>query len=179
MNDQTALASVAPAAAPAAGSAPTTAAPAAATPAPAPTALWVERTGTRTYTGRSSRGAEVLIGPSEAGAVFTPGELLKIALAGCTGMSADSALAHRLGSDVDVTVRVSGDSDRENEYYPALTEELVVDMSSLDDAQRARLLTVVQRAIDQVCTVGRTLTRSTTIDLTITTTADTADTAGA
>src|SRR3712207_1002239 len=56
----------------------------------APTELWVERTGTRTYTGFSSRGAEVRIGPADAGAVFTPGELLKIALAGCTGMSADT-----------------------------------------------------------------------------------------
>jgi uncharacterized OsmC-like protein len=134
---------------------------------PAPTTLWVERTGTRTYTGRSSRGAEVLIGPAEAGAVFTPGELLKIALAGCTGMSADNALSRRLGADVPVTVRVSGQADRENEYYPALTEELVVDMSSLDDAQRARLLTVVRRAVDQVCTVGRTLSRSTPIELVV------------
>jgi uncharacterized OsmC-like protein len=134
---------------------------------PAPTALWVERTGTRTYTGRSSRGAEVLIGPAEAGAVFTPGELLKIALAGCTGMSADNALSRRLGADVPVTVHVSGQADRENEYYPALAEELVVDMSSLDATQRARLLAVVQRAVDQVCTVGRTLARSTPIDLVI------------
>lgn len=30
--------------------------------APAHTELWVERTGTRLYTGKSSRGAEVLIG---------------------------------------------------------------------------------------------------------------------
>jgi uncharacterized OsmC-like protein len=138
------------------------------TTAHAVTELWVERTGARTYTGRSSRGAEVRIGPSEAGAVFTPGELLKIALAGCTGMSADTALARRLGADVAVTVRVSGDKDQANEYYPRLTEELVVDMSGLDDAERARLLTVVQRAVDQVCTVGRTLTRSTDVALTIT-----------
>jgi uncharacterized OsmC-like protein len=132
------------------------------------TGLWVERTGARTYAGRSSRGAEVRIGPAEAGAVFTPGELLKIALAGCTGMSADTALARRLGADVAVTVRVSGDKDQANEYYPRLTEELVVDMSSLDDAERARLLTVVQRAVDQVCTVGRTLMRGAEVDLTIT-----------
>lgn len=146
---------------------PTPAVPDPAAPDPAPTTLWVERTGTRTYTGRSSRGAEVLIGPAEAGAVFTPGELLKIALAGCTGMSADNALSRRLGADVPVTVHVSGQADRENEYYPALAEELVVDMSSLDETQRARLLAVVQRAVAQVCTVGRTLARSTPIDLVI------------
>jgi uncharacterized OsmC-like protein len=132
-----------------------------------PAALWVERTGTRTYTGRSSRGAEVLIGPVEAGAVFTPGELLKIALAGCSGMTADAALARRLGDDVAVTVRVSGQSDPVQDRYEHLREELVVDLSGLDDATRARLLTVVTRAIDQHCTVARTLTNGATVDLTI------------
>ncbi|MEK8227765.1 hypothetical protein NKG05_19160 [Oerskovia sp. M15] len=34
-------------------------------------ALWVERTGTRTYTGFSARGASVSIGPASEGAVFT------------------------------------------------------------------------------------------------------------
>ncbi|MCC2307216.1 OsmC family protein [Cellulomonas chengniuliangii] len=139
------------------------------TPAPAaPQAdLWVERTGRRTYTGRSSRGAEVLIGPVEAGAVFTPGELLKIALAGCTGMSADSALAHRLGEDVAVTVEVEGPSDPDEDRYPALTERLVVDLSSLDAVQRERLLTVVHRAVDGHCTVGRTLVHGATVELTV------------
>ncbi|WP_066585224.1 OsmC family protein [Cellulomonas timonensis] len=137
------------------------------TPAATPAELWVERTGRRTYTGRNSRGAEVLIGPVEAGAVFTPGELLKIALAGCTGMSADTALAHRLGDDVAVTVEVEGPSDPDEDRYPVLTERLVVDLSSLDAAQRERLLTVVHRAVDNHCTVGRTLTHGATIELTV------------
>ncbi|MFI2753257.1 OsmC family protein [Cellulomonas sp. P22] len=143
--------------------------PAPAVPAPAapPADLWVERTGRRTYTGRSSRGAEVKIGPVEAGAVFTPGELLKIALAGCTGMSADSALAHRLGDDVAVEVHVAGPSDPDEDRYPVLTERLVVDLSSLDPAQRERLLTVVHRAVDGHCTVGRTLTHGATVELTV------------
>lgn len=140
----------------------TTAAPAA---DPQRTRLWVERTGTRTYTGRSSRGAEVLIGPVEAGAVFTPGELLKIALAGCSGMSADHALSHRLGDDVAVTVEVDGDSHPTEDRYTDLHERMVVDLSGLDEAQRARLLTVVQRAVDEHCTVGRTLTRGATVEL--------------
>ena len=33
--------------------------------------LWVERTGTRRYAGRSSRGAEVLIGSQDVDGVFT------------------------------------------------------------------------------------------------------------
>ena len=48
------------------------------------TELWVERTGVRRYTGRSSRGAEVLVGGEDVEGVFTPGELMKIALAACS-----------------------------------------------------------------------------------------------
>ena len=57
------------------------------------TELWVERTGIRRFTGRSSRGAEVLIGSDGDDGVFTPGELLKIALAGCSGTPLGEALS--------------------------------------------------------------------------------------
>lgn len=136
--------------------------------APAPAELWVERTGTRTYTGRSSRGAEVLIGPVAAGAVFTPGELLKIALAGCSGMASDSAFAHRLGADYAATVRVWGPTDEAEDRYPRLAEELVVDLTGLDEAARERLLVVVDRAIDGHCTVARTLTAGAHVELAVT-----------
>ena len=133
----------------------------------APIELWVERTGTRTYTGRSSRGAEVLIGPSSEAGVFTPGELLKIALAGCSGMTADAAFARRLGPGYAATVHVSGPSDEAEDRYPLLTEELVVDLSGLEPDARERLLTVVQRAVDRHCTVARTLTAGATVQLTL------------
>ncbi|MFY2789593.1 OsmC family protein [Rhodococcus sp. MALMAid1271] len=132
-----------------------------------PTTLWVERTGTRRYTGRSSRGAEVLIGSESVEGVFTPGELLKIALAACTGMSSDVPLSRRLGDDYSATVEVSGAADRENELYPELNEILRVDLSEMDPEAQQRLLTVVERAIDRVCTVGRTLKAGTTVTLDI------------
>nr|WP_314144425.1 OsmC family protein [uncultured Rhodococcus sp.] len=132
-----------------------------------PTNLWVERTGTRRYTGRSSRGAEVLIGSESVEGVFTPGELLKIALAACTGVSSDLPLSRRLGDDYSATVEVSGAADRENERYPELNEILRVDLSAMDPEAQERLLTVVERAIDKVCTVGRTLKAGTTINLDI------------
>ena|SRR6218665_367564 len=132
------------------------------------TRLWVARTGVRRYTGRNSRGAEVLIGSVGDEGAFSPGELMKIALAGCSGLASDSALRHRLGDDVDVTINVSGMSDDEQDRYPALLEELVVDLSSLDPVARERLLTVVHRAIDQHCTVGRTLEAGATVQLTVT-----------
>jgi uncharacterized OsmC-like protein len=128
------------------------------------TELWVERTGRRRYTGHSSRGAEVLVGSEDVDGVFTPGELMKIALAACSGMSSDHPLARRLGDDYQATVRVSGDADREQERYPLLQEALEIDLSGLDDAEKARVLTVVQRAVDQVCTVGRTLKSGTKVD---------------
>lgn len=131
------------------------------------TELWVERTGSRRYVGRSSRGAEVLVGSEDVDGVFTPGELLKIALAACTGMSSDRPLSRRLGDDYDATVRVSGDADRENEVYPTLDEVLSVDLSELDADAQERLLAVVTKSVDKVCTVGRTLKAGTEVRLSI------------
>jgi uncharacterized OsmC-like protein len=127
------------------------------------TQLWVQRTGPRRYTGHSSRGAQVLIGSEDVDGVFTPGELLKIALAACSGMSSDQPLARRLGDDYQATVEVSGDADREQERYPLLQETLALDLSGLADEEAERLRVVVNRAVDQVCTVGRTLKSGTEI----------------
>jgi len=136
--------------------------------APPETALWVERTGTRRYTGRSSRGAEVLIGPETVDGVFTPGELLKVALAACTGLSSDFPLSRRLGENYDATIRVSGTADRANEVYPQLDEVLELDLSELDPEARQRLLDTVRRAVDKVCTVGRTLKAGANVTLSFT-----------
>ncbi|MEE9244340.1 MAG: OsmC family protein, partial [Mycobacterium sp.] len=95
--------------------------------------------------------------------VFTPGELLKIALAGCGGLSSDQPLRRRLGDDYEATIRVTGAADRDRERYPLLAESLEVDLSGLSSDELARLLTVVERAIDQVCTVGRTLKAGTQV----------------
>ncbi|HNA52244.1 MAG TPA: OsmC family protein [Mycobacterium sp.] len=135
------------------------------------TQLWVERTGVRRYTGRSTRGAEVLIGSEDDEGVFTPGELLKIALAGCSGLSSDQPLRRRLGDDYRAVIKVSGPADREQERYPLLEENLELDLSGLSAAEIERLLIVVNRAIDQACTVGRTLKAGTTVTFEVTDTA--------
>ena len=132
-----------------------------------PAALWVERTGTRTYRGRNSRGATVDIGPVTQDAVFTPGELLKVALAGCAGLTADSALARRLGDEFPATITAAGLKDEEADRYPALTEELIVDLSGLEPEERERVITVVNRAIDAHCTVRRTLAAGARVELRI------------
>lgn len=127
------------------------------------TELWVQRTGVRRYAGHSTRGAEVRIGSEDVDGVFTPGELMKIALAACSGMSSDQALRRRLGDDYQATIRVTGAADRDQERYPLLAESLEIDLSGLTADELARLLTVVERAVDQVCTVGRTLKAGTKV----------------
>ncbi len=127
------------------------------------TELWVERTGVRRYVGRSTRGAEVLVGSEDVEGVFTPGELMKIALGACSGMASDIPLQRRLGEDYQATIRVSGAADREQERYPHLAERLELDLSGLSEDERKRVITVVERAIDQVCTVGRTLKTGTEV----------------
>lgn len=129
------------------------------------TQLWVERTGSRCYTGHSSRGAQVLVGSEDVDGVFTPGELLKIALAACSGMASEQPLVRRLGDDYRVVVKVAGAADREREQYPLLAETMELDLSGMCDTDKERLVQVVDRAIDLACTVGRTLASGTTVAL--------------
>ena len=132
-----------------------------------PGSVSVTRTGTRTYEGMNERGSTVLIGPREAEGHFTPGELLKLALVGCAGMSADKVAARRLGDDFAMTVWAHGTSNDDNRY-DRVDEELLVDLSVLDEAERAQLLQIMVKAIDRGCTVARSVHGSielaTTID---------------
>lgn len=125
-----------------------------------PGSVWATRTGTRQFTGHNQRGAEVRIGPADVDGVFTPGELLKVALAGCAGMTSDAGLARRLGDDFAMTVRAHGQSDEAEDRYMTIEEDMDVDLSGLDEKDLARLQTVVSRAIEQHCTVGRTVAQS-------------------
>lgn len=129
--------------------------------------LWVERIGHRRYTGYNDRGARVEIGNTGDEGVFGPVELMKLALAGCAGLTADNALSRRLGEDVPVTIEVGGPTDGPQDRVPAFAERLVVDLTSLDDDEREKLLVVLDRAITEHCTVSRTLQAGATVTLTV------------
>lgn len=135
-----------------------------ATPAPI---LVAERTGTSTYTGRNERGATVAIGPEGTDGVFSPGELLAIAVAACIGMSADSRISSELGDDVDLAVGITRTKDGDHNRYSGFTAELVVDGSTLSPERLIRLVTTATKAIDRHCTVSRTLKAGATVDLSI------------
>ncbi|WP_448810960.1 OsmC family protein [Agromyces bauzanensis] len=133
-----------------------------------PGSVSVVRTGARTYEGLNERGSTVRIGPADAEDCFTPGELLKLALIGCAGMSADRVTARRLGDDFAVTIWAHGRSDHDENRYRRIEEEVLVDLSGLEPGERAVLIDVMEKAIERGCTVARSVEGSielaTTID---------------
>ena len=133
-----------------------------------PGSVSVTRTGSRTYEGLNERGATVRIGGSELeGEHFTPGELLKIALIGCAGLSTDRVAARRLGDDYAITIWAHGVSDPESNRYTRIEEELLVDLGRLDPSDRTKLIDIMERAIERGCTVARSVEDSIELDTTI------------
>lgn len=123
------------------------------------TALVIERTGIRTYVARNDRGAEVKIGkgPGE----FSPGDLLKLALAGCNAMSSDARFAAALGDDFAQITTVDGDYDPKADVFNSFAIELIQDLSTLNEEQQADLLRRAEAAIERYCTIGHTLDQAT------------------
>lgn len=117
--------------------------------------LHLERQGVRQYVARNARGAEVLVGDGPGR--FSPGDLLKIALAGCNAMSSDRRFTGVLGDDFTQVIGVSGDFDDQNDRYLSFQVELVQDLSGLDDEERTRLERRASGAIARNCTIEHTL----------------------
>ncbi len=132
---------------------------------PAP-ALFLERQGTRQYVARNARGAEVLLGDGPGR--FSPGDLLKIALAGCNAMSSDRRLITALGEDFAQVIGVSGAYDEAADRFDSFQVELVQDLSGLAEEERAALEHRAESAIERNCTIGHTLTRGVTYTHTFT-----------
>lgn len=130
-----------------------------------PGSVSVRRTGTRTYEGSNSRGVTVRIGPADASGHFTPGELFKLALAGCAGMSTDRVISRRLGDDYETTIWAHGTSEPDDRY-DAVDEEMLLALDALEPDDREKLLRLIRRSIDASCTIARTV--HDTVDLTTT-----------
>lgn len=132
-----------------------------------PGSVSVTRTGSRTFEGMNERGSTVRIGPADADGHFTPGELLKLALIGCAGMSSDRAAARRLGDDYAITIWAHGRSDRDENRYHRVDEEFLVDLSGLEPDERLKLIEIMTRAIERGCTVARSVEGVIELDTTI------------
>jgi uncharacterized OsmC-like protein len=134
----------------------------------------VERTGTHRFTATNDRGAEVTFGRAGEQGTFSPGELLLVAIGGCSQLSAESLLARRIGEDAPQAVTVEADKDYDNERYRAVRVTFDVDLSALEDTERKSITAASLRAIERLCTVSRTVENGAevTIDLDATTLAD-------
>ena len=120
-----------------------------------PKSLYMQRTGVRQYVARNQDGAEIRIGHGPG--LFSPGDLLKLAIAGCKAMSSDARLASRLGDDFEQFVGVSADYDQDHDRFTHVDVELVQDLSALSDEEIADLERRANAAIDRNCTIAHSV----------------------
>jgi uncharacterized OsmC-like protein len=129
------------------------------------TDLTVERTGKHEFTARNDRGASVRIGRPGMPGVFTPGELLQVATAGCSAITVEEFVTRRAGDDAPITATVEG--TRGPHEYTRVSVTLRADLSFLDDETRARVERAMHNSVLRECTVSRTLERGAPVDLTL------------
>src|SRR5690625_5448117 len=102
-----------------------------------PGSVWADRSGHRSLVGRNQRGVEIPIGHGEG--EINPGELLKLALIGCAGMSSDITLTRRLGEDFEMRLWAHGTSDEEDNRYHRIAEEVQLPLDGLTNRKSTRL----------------------------------------
>ncbi|SFW68229.1 OsmC family protein [Amycolatopsis australiensis] len=119
--------------------------------------LEVQRDGQHAFVGRNDRGAEVRLGRTGAEGAFSPAELLQIAAAGCSAVTAEELITRRVGEDAKFRVTVSADRREGASELDAVHVAFDVDVSTLPADQRQALAGAVDRAIERLCTVSRTL----------------------
>ncbi|WP_328644624.1 OsmC family protein [Amycolatopsis sp. NBC_00348] len=119
--------------------------------------LEVQRDGQHSFVGRNDRGAEVRLGRTDAEGAFSPAELLQIAAAGCSAVTAEELITRRVGEDAKFRVTVSADRREGAAELDAVHVAFDVDVSTLVEDQREALAGAVDRAIERLCTVSRTL----------------------
>lgn len=115
----------------------------------------VRLVGQHDFVATNDRGASVRVGRKGTPGAFTPVELLLAAAAGCAAVTAETLVTRRVeGGLVARADDVRPEGAHELDAVPITLD---YDISRLDAAQRAALDAAVRRAIDQLCTVTRTL----------------------
>ncbi|MCP2170413.1 OsmC family protein [Goodfellowiella coeruleoviolacea] len=117
----------------------------------------VRRTAQHSFVATNDRGAEVRVGRVGQQGSFTPVELLLVAAAGCAAVTAEDLVVRRLGEGTELSATAQDVRPAGAHQLDAVQVGLDLDLSTLDDERRAELLAVVNRAIENLCTVTRTL----------------------
>ena len=130
--------------------------------------LWVERNKDGSWDAFSDDGAHIKFGKGRG--VFTPGDLMKIALAGCAALSSQFAIEHTLGDGKGATIVVDGTYDADSDAYINFNEQVVVDATDakLSEEDADKLKERVTRHIEKGCTVKHTYVQETPVRMDVT-----------
>ena len=130
--------------------------------------LWVERNKDGSWDAFGEDGAHIKFGKGRG--QFTPGDLMKIALAGCAALSSQFAIEHTLGEGKGAKIVVDGTYDADNDAYIGFDEQVVIDATDagLSDEDAAKLKERVTRHIDKGCTVKHTYVEKTPVRMDVT-----------
>ena len=130
--------------------------------------LWVERNKAGSWDAFSDDGAHIKFGKGRG--VFTPGDLMKIALAGCAALSSQFAIEHTLGDGKGARIVVDGTYDADSDAYINFNEQVVVDATDakLSEEDANKLKERVTRHIEKGCTVKHTYVQETPVRMDVT-----------
>ena len=130
--------------------------------------LWVERNEDGSWDAFSEDGAHIKFGKDRG--QFTPGDLMKIALAGCAALSSQFAIERALGEGKGAKIMVDGTYDADNDAYINFSEQLVVDATGaeLSDEDASKLKERITRHVDKGCTVKHTYVQETPVRMDVT-----------
>lgn len=130
--------------------------------------LWVERNKDGSWDAFSDDGAHIKFGKGRG--VFTPGDLMKIALAGCAALSSQFAIEHTLGDGKGARIVVDGTYDADSDAYINFNEQVVVDATDAKLSEEAadKLKERVTRHIEKGCTVKHTYVQETPVRMDVT-----------
>lgn len=130
--------------------------------------LWVERNKDGSWDAFSDDGAHIKFGKGRG--VFTPGDLMKIALAGCAALSSQFAIEHTLGDGKGAKIVVDGTYDADSDAYINFNEQIVVDTTDakLSEEDANKLKERVTRHIEKGCTVKHTYVQETPVRMDVT-----------
>lgn len=130
--------------------------------------LWVERNKDGSWDAFSDDGAHIKFGKGRG--VFTPGDLMKIALAGCAALSSQFAIEHTLGDGKGARIVVDGTYDADSDAYIKFNEQVVVDATDakLSEEDADKLKERVTRHIEKGCTVKHTYVQKTPVRMDVT-----------
>ena len=130
--------------------------------------LWVERNKDGSWDAFSDDGAHIKFGKGRG--VFTPGDLMKIALTGCAALSSQFAIEHTLGDGKGARIVVDGTYDADSDAYINFNEQVVVDATDakLSEEDANKLKERVTRHIEKGCTVKHTYVQETPVRMDVT-----------